>query len=156
MRSPLWPNPHADRGQHHFTYSIYPHQKGWQSAKTVRHAYELNIPLQVVEIEQDKSDRILESQILKPVGSLLDLSAENLVLMALKIAPVTSRKEEVSLILRCYECHGEKANLQLKGNLGLQLVSEVNGLEEEISSEINLTNSTIQPWQVKSFHLDRT
>ena len=161
LRAPVWPDPHSDRGKHQFTYGIYPHQGTWQQAQTVRHAYELNIPVQVVEIEEDKSDRALEPLILEPVGSLLDLSAENLVLMAVKTSPLnpflqgkesnTNKEYRSDLVLRCYECHGEEASLELTGDLDWQLMSEVNSLEEATSTEIN---STIKPWQVKSYKLD--
>jgi alpha-mannosidase len=45
LRSPEWPDPHADEGHHEFTYSLYPHGGGWREAQTVRRGYELNYPL---------------------------------------------------------------------------------------------------------------
>ena len=29
LRSPEWPDPHADEGHHEFTYSLLPHAGGW-------------------------------------------------------------------------------------------------------------------------------
>jgi alpha-mannosidase len=33
LRSPEWPDPHADEGHHDFTYSMYPHAGGWREAQ---------------------------------------------------------------------------------------------------------------------------
>ncbi|MEO0542152.1 MAG: glycoside hydrolase family 38 C-terminal domain-containing protein, partial [Cyanobacteria bacterium P01_A01_bin.105] len=32
LKAPLWPDPSADRGQHRFTYALYPHSGSWQQA----------------------------------------------------------------------------------------------------------------------------
>lgn len=147
LRSPVWPDPNSDKGKHQFTYALYPHQGSWQEAKTVHHSYELNIPLQVVEIDKEKQ----ENAYLSPVGSFIDLSADNLILMAIKKDGETRRRrDKETLILRCYECHGETANLDLKGDLKLDIISEVNCLEEEIKEEANII---IKPWKVKNFKL---
>ena len=55
-----------------------------------------------------------------------------------------------SIILRCYECHGEVANFNLKGDLELEIVGEVNCLEENIKGEVD---TFIEPWKVKTFKL---
>lgn len=43
LRSPVFPDPHADRGAHEFTYALYPH-KGGLTNKTLLRAYRLNKP----------------------------------------------------------------------------------------------------------------
>ena len=45
LRSPVWPDPHADEGVHEFTYSLYAHGGTWKDALSVRRGYELNYPL---------------------------------------------------------------------------------------------------------------
>src|SRR5207302_3299090 len=40
LRSPAWPDPHADEGHHDFTYSLYPHGGSWREAQSVRRGYE--------------------------------------------------------------------------------------------------------------------
>ena len=148
LRSPVWPDPNSDKGKHQFTYAIYPHKDSWQEAKTVHHSYELNIPLQVIEIDKEKQ----ENTCLSPVGSFIDLSAENLILMAVKEDGETRRqRDKESIILRYYECHGETANLDVKGDLKLDIVGEVNCLEEDIEEEVE---PIIKPWKVKTFKLN--
>ncbi len=52
LRSPEWPDPHADEGHHEFTYSLYPHAGGWREALTVRQGYELNYKLLAMQTEK--------------------------------------------------------------------------------------------------------
>ena len=51
LRSPVWPDPNADRGHQHFTYALYPHAGDWKQAMTVRHGYDYNYPLQAMQVE---------------------------------------------------------------------------------------------------------
>ncbi|HEY66568.1 MAG TPA: alpha-mannosidase, partial [Caldilineae bacterium] len=46
LRSPDFPDPHADEGHHEFTYALFPHSGDWRNG-TVRAGYELNDPLVV-------------------------------------------------------------------------------------------------------------
>ena len=80
---------------------------------------------------------------LAPISSLIDLQAENLVLMAFKPSDTLAR----SWVLRCYECHGMEAKIELTG-LDLQIDRVVN-LLEDIQSEA--VDSMINPWQIRSF-----
>ncbi|MEH2116721.1 alpha-mannosidase [Nostoc sp.] len=152
LRSPNWPDSEADRGWHEFTYALYPHVGSWESAHTVRHGYELNIPLQVllnpVNQNPHKNSPLFASK--EGLGmKFLDLSAENLILMALK----PSEDDPQQLILRCYECHGETAELSLQSDLGLNLEDTVDLLERSSTTEFSSQQQilTIQPWKIASF-----
>ncbi|WP_309738755.1 glycoside hydrolase family 38 C-terminal domain-containing protein, partial [Chamaesiphon sp. OTE_20_metabat_361] len=147
LRSPKWPDPSADRGYHEFTYAIYPHSGTWQAAQTVRKGLELNSPFQVVQlVPQPKVDI---SKDLEPVSSLIDLQAENLVLMAFKPSETLDR----SWVLRCYECHGVEGEIELTGDLDLGIDRELNILEEPILDPLAqpLGTRIVKPWQIKSF-----
>ncbi|MBF2025576.1 MAG: alpha-mannosidase, partial [Oscillatoriales cyanobacterium C42_A2020_001] len=147
LRGSEWPDPEADKGQHTFTYAIYPHAGDWKQAQTVRKGYELNMPLHVVQLDTDK---IAQAGTLPPVGSLLDLGDENLVLMALKQA----EDSDSEWILRCYECHGEEAQLNFQSDLNLKLEHSVDLLERPLSDMANQGQTvTIRPWQIASFKI---
>ncbi|NMG10984.1 glycoside hydrolase family 38 C-terminal domain-containing protein, partial [Brasilonema sp. UFV-L1] len=149
LRSPNWPDSEADRGFHEFTYALYPHAGSWESAHTVRHGYELNLPMQVIGLrsKQEQSHKSLP-----PVGSLLDLSAENLILMTFKQA----EDDQEQWILRCYECHGKTANFHLQSDLGLTVGESVDLLEHPLPTP-NFSSQqqifTIQPWKISSFRV---
>ncbi|MDX2241712.1 MAG: alpha-mannosidase [Leptolyngbyaceae cyanobacterium bins.302] len=147
LRGSEWPDPEADKGLHFFTYAIYPHAGDWKQAQTVRRGYELNLPLQVVELNVDSMS---QAGTLPPVASLLDLGAENLVLMALK----QSEDAENEWILRCYECHGEEAQLNFRSNLNLKLEQPVDLLERYSKNIKNQGQTlTVHPWQIVSFKM---
>lgn len=44
LKAPTYPDPEADRGEHEFTYVLYPHAGDWRTGGTVAHAYALNRP----------------------------------------------------------------------------------------------------------------
>jgi len=146
LRSPNWPTPFADRGEQKFTYAIYPHAGSWESAHTVRHGYALNIPLKVMFIPASKS---ANENTLSAVGTLLELSAENLVLTAFK----QSESDPQSWILRCYESHGKSADLSLKSDLGITVSHPVDILERpiQIDDKPLTENIEVLPWKILSF-----
>jgi alpha-mannosidase len=137
LRGSEFPDPTADLGQHSFTYAIYPHAGDWRSAKTERKAAELKQPLQVLPC-----DRPSESGSLPPVASLLDLQSENLMLSSFK----QSEADPNTWILRCYECHGANAELNVQSDLGLSIAESVDLLERPDGG-----TTDIAPWQVRSF-----
>ncbi len=144
LRSASWPDLEADKGHHEFTYAIYPHTGNWQAAHTVRHGYELNTPLQVIQLPATSSSK---SAVLPEVSSLLNISAENLVLTAFKQAEDSPQQ----WIMRCYECHGlgaEKVSVQ--SDLGLAIASSVDILERSTPTT-NQHLFDIAPWKIVSF-----
>ncbi|MFP4007777.1 MAG: alpha-mannosidase, partial [Spirulinaceae cyanobacterium] len=143
LRSPQWPHPECDRGIHHFTYTLYPHTGSWQTAQTVRKAYELNQPLQGQIIPQTP-----ENPSLPPQNSFLQLQGETAVLMALKFAET----DPETLILRCYESCGEAANLAISGDLGLKLGQRLDCLEQPFNGK---DSHHLSPWQIASFRLQK-
>ncbi|MBW4693457.1 MAG: hypothetical protein KME27_17060 [Lyngbya sp. HA4199-MV5] len=145
LRGSEFPDPDADKGHHMFTYALYPHAGDWKAAQTVKHGYELNMPLMAQVIPTSEDDR---PKTLPPTASLLDLGADNLVLMAFK----QSEDSPDEWILRCYECHGEAAQLNVQSDLGLALGERVDVLERSTHSEPSqATDTKIQPWEIASF-----
>ena len=156
LRGSTWPDESADRGVHRFVYALYPHRGSWQDAETVKRGYELNLPLRVKVLKVGEN----QGKAFSPVGKLLDLSAENLVLMALK----QSEDDDNVWILRCYECLGKVGELELKSDLGLGILHGV-GLLEGLGNEGRTTEAQrtqreeeeegevfrVLPWKVASF-----
>lgn len=156
LRGSTWPDPKADFYHHQFTYGIYPHAGSWQQAKTVRRGYEFNQPLLVQLRENGAELQVMIPEKKLPVqGSFLDLSAENIILMAFKPAEQSyeNGQEAKEWVLRCYECHGEEAEIQLKSNLGFNLSLKIDGCLDLLERAIASTNNQISPWQVKTFRV---
>jgi alpha-mannosidase len=132
---------------HQFTYALYPHKGNWQSAGTVRRGYELNMPLEVINYPDVEAS---SHRPLKPMGQLLDLQAENLILMAFKPKEDTPQQ----WILRCYECHGSVAELSLKSDLNLAIAHPIDLLEQPSQTSETLSDRQtirVNPWKIATF-----
>ena len=146
LRSSRWPDPSADRGFHEFTYAIYPHAGTWQAAQTVRKGYELNSPLQVIQLDRIES-AATPNERLPPASSFLDFHDRNLVLMAFK----PSDNPAQDWVMRCYECHGVAEKLVLGGDLDLQIDRSVDLFDVPDLTTLDLE---INPWQIRSFGIE--
>src|SRR5262249_17097923 len=88
LRSPEWPDPHADEGEHDFTYALYPHGGNWRDAQTIRRGYELNYKLIATQTAIHQGELPAEH-------SFVQLQTDNVVLTAMKKA-----EDDNSVILR--------------------------------------------------------
>ena len=119
LRSPKWPDPTADRGNHSFEYSIYPHQKRVEESKTVHKGYEFNYPLlYVIEDIHEGS--------LPVKNSFIQIIPENVILTSIKKAEENPRE----LIFTIYESTGKDSECNLILPFTPSKVYESNFLEE--------------------------
>ncbi|MDY6897863.1 MAG: alpha-mannosidase, partial [Cyanobacteriota bacterium] len=153
LRSPEWPNPEADKGNHEFSYGLYPHAGSWEKAQTVKRGYEFNQPLKVVLGENNLCENKSQTKTLKDKASFINISgqnsSQNLILMAFKQAEDNPQQ----WILRCYESNGDKAEFQLTSDIGLNVKESVDLLENPVPNSENSSESkfTIKPWKIASF-----
>ena len=111
LRAPKMPDPVADRGQHAFSYAIYPHQGTWQEAGVVAEGYSFNQPLQWTGAA---------------AASWFGCDDPALVLDTVKRA-----EDSEALVLRLYEAHGGRGTARVKVGLPFQNAVLCNTLEEE-------------------------
>jgi alpha-mannosidase len=97
LRSPLWPDPMADKGKHRFSYALYPHKGDWKEADTVLRGYEFNYPLHAFFLDSHPGEY-------PPSFSFFKASPSNIILVTIKKA-----EDRESLILRLYESEGNEA-----------------------------------------------
>jgi alpha-mannosidase len=116
LRSPLYPDPFADEGEHRFTYSFFPHKGDWTAAGVAREAFALNAPLFPARTQED---------VLPQVFSLVEAEGLELALGSLKLA-----EEGDSAVLRLYEPHGARGECTLRFGRPVESVERVNLLEE--------------------------
>jgi alpha-mannosidase len=144
LRSPEWPDPHADEGRHEFTYSLYPHEGSWREALTVRRGYELNYPLLARQLEKHEGE-------LKDENSFLGLQPDNVVLTGVKKA-----EDEDALILRFYEWAGKETDVKLRLPPGALTASETDLMERPIA-ELPLkdggTTVHTKPYEIKTIRV---
>ncbi len=125
LKSGCYPNPEADRGIHKFTYSVFPHKGDWQSAGTVREAYELNNPLQVC-IKGTQSGN------LERCHETMSISEKNIVAEVLK-----KSEDEKSEVWRLYECQNRRTKVKLSFPEEVEQIKICNMLEE-VESVLNI------------------
>ncbi|MEB3224467.1 MAG: alpha-mannosidase [Synechococcus sp.] len=142
LKSPLWPDPTADRGIHHLAYAIYPHKGPWQTSKIVNRARDLNSPLRAL-----MPDISIETKSLQPYYSFVQLDPENLVLLALKQA-----ESGQDYVLRFYEAYGQGTDLDFQNSLGWAITAEMNSLEDVMATK---ANHHISPWKIHSYQLKK-
>jgi len=141
LRSPDWPDPHADEGHHEFTYSLYPHGGDWKEALTVRRGYELNYKL--ISLSLDKHEGSLAAE-----HSFLQAQPDNIIVTALKKA-----EDEDSLVLRFYEWAGKDGEVALQLPPGVQAASETDLMEKPIGP-LSVHNDGVtlhtKPYEIKT------
>ena len=141
LRSPEWPDPHADEGHHEFTYSLYPHGGNWRDAQTVRRGYELNYML--IAMRAQKHEGTLPGE-----HSFTRVDADNVVLTAIK-----KSEDDDSLVLRFYEWAGKEADIKIHLPAGAQSASEAN-LMERSTADLAVHNNAVtlhtKPYEIKT------
>jgi alpha-mannosidase len=117
---------------HTFTYSLYPHEKDWREADTVKVGYDFNNPL--IAVQTDIHDGNLPSE-----KSFLETESlkENVVLSALKLgenpqATFMNAQNSRSLIARVYESEGERSNSNFNLSTENYSIGEVGMIEDKI------------------------
>ena len=115
---------------HVFTYALYPHERDWREADTVKVGYDVNNPL--IAVQTDIHDGKLPS-----VKSFLEIDKKNVVLSALKLgenpqAKFTSRAARRSLIARFFESSGQRTQSNFAFGLDNYSIVEVDLLENKL------------------------
>ena len=151
LRSPVWPDPDADRGPQHFSYALYPHAGDWKSALTVRHGYEYNYRLQARTSAAHAGE-------LPASHSFVRVEPANLVLTAMKKA-----EDGDGLILRFYEWAGEKTEARVEVPPGATAAYATNLMEkidpdaaqkELVHREGDSIHFTVDPYSINTVRVD--
>lgn len=141
LRSPEWPDPHADEGEHEFTYSLYPHAGTWREALTVRRGFELNYPLLVLPADKHQGA-------LPATHSFVQIQPDNVVLTAVKKA-----EDDGSLVLRFYEWAGKEGDVTLVLPPG-SLAAAAADLMEKKLAELPIKDGKVvvptKPYEIKT------
>lgn len=148
LRSPIDPDPTADKGHHEFVYSLRPHAGNWVTSKAVLAGYELNVPLWPLFCADAQ-----ETGSLPKALSYFTCSHNNVILDTVKCA-----EDHSGIIVRLYESSGTKTDMYLQTALPFSRVSECNLVEQEerdVPVDGNRFAFTIKPFEIKTFKLSR-
>lgn len=143
LRGPTYPDPNADQGEHHFTYSLLPHRGDWRTG-TVPAAYALNDPLIVRRVNGVGISHSM-------IRSLVAVDSPNVVIETVKQA-----EDGQGVIVRLYECQRQRGHVTLTTDFSLAKAWRTNLLEENQEQvEVNgrSLRVAIEPYQILTFRL---
>jgi alpha-mannosidase len=150
LRSPIYPDPFADEGDHEFVYALYPHSGDWRNG-TVRAARNLNSSLYA--IPSGSEERRQQLSLPRSFAASIRLTKGRLELSALKQA-----EESDSLILRLYEPQGDRGVAAIESKDPIRKAVLVNLLEEPIADlpvqDGNRVEFRYTPFQVVTLQLE--
>jgi alpha-mannosidase len=141
LRSPQWPCPESDRGQHQFTLRLYPHNGDWRTADIVRQAWELNTPLLPCDPQH----------ITEHPAPGITVAPASVLVSAFKQA-----EDGQGWILRLYESHGCSTTAHIALGWPLAQVQRCNLFEEpvgEVPAQADGFPIALSPFAVETFHL---
>ncbi len=132
LKSPTYPDPYADLGEHEFTYSIYPHEQEWYKSGLINEAWDLNAGIFT------SAKKLLNDGLLK-------IDSEQVCIDAIKLS-----EDGKAVIIRLHEQFGGRCKLNAKlgfANKGYYLANNM----EEASGELIL--SDFLTYELKAFEI---
>jgi alpha-mannosidase len=146
LRSPVYPDPNADRGEQHCVYSLYPHEGTWQQAMSERRGYEFNYPLSARQTTAHQGALGREH-------SFLEVQDDGVILTAVK-----KSEDGHALILRAYDWTGKASDAVIRLPGVPVRASEADMMEHAIGSPFVLDNATfhvtMHPYEIKTIRVE--
>ena len=141
LKAPIKPDPTSDRGEHYFTYSLYPHAETWKKAKTLERGLEINHPLGPVDIKS-KGEMGADN-------SFITLTSDSMTLEAVKKC-----EEEDAYIIRMVEKKGRSVDASVKFFAPLTYAAECDLIERN-DVPVDFDGDTISfhatPFEIKNY-----
>ena len=132
LRSPTWPDPEADQGEHHFQYALYPHTGTWKDALTERHGFEYDYRLKAVAATGHAGP-------LPADHSFASVTPDNVILTALKKA-----EDAKGLIFRVYEWAGKDSTVEFHVPPGATGATVTNLMETPEGDPLPVSDNTVK------------
>jgi len=130
LRSPVFPDPVADRGQHVFTYAMYPH-RGAAGVDTLQESLSLNRPL-------------------FPCDQWIDMkSIAATTNPAIVLETIKKADDAEAIVLRLYESQGQNNTTSIQlGFTAMQVVET--DLDEQNAKPCSLLELVFTPYEIKT------
>ena len=137
LRSPTWPDPVADQGQHHFVYAVMPHAGDLVAGGVVAAAHALNSPLRVRTLPPPTSGTAPDSGAAGVPGaaSVVEVDDPDVVVSAIKRADGGD-----GTVVRLYEAAGGHRRVRIRCCLPGPV-----GMEPLIGSRVDLLERPLEP-----------
>lgn len=143
LKSATYPDPEADRGEHTFTYALYPHEGHWSEGETVQAAALLNQPVYATRGQAAASNfSLLRAVRVSGSGEAA-------------IDAVKKAEDGDALIVRFHEYKGGRGTVRLESDLTFVSWQETD-LMERPAGELNRGPAELQisPYEIKTVRLE--
>lgn len=133
------PDPQADKGEHSFTYTIFPHAGNYRESGTVQLAYELNAPLRAFPIGKQEGS-------LPEEYSFVSCESDSFILETVKKA-----ENDGSIIVRGYESYNKRTKVTLKFGFDVKEAAICDLLENDVENltvKDNSVSFTAKPFEI--------
>jgi alpha-mannosidase len=152
LRSPTYPDPDADRGDHRFTYRLYPHEGDLEGSDVIERAAELNMGILSFPgyAVPDKQGAVDLDILAPPVW----VEGDGLSMETLKRA-----ERDDSLIVRIVETRGRASKGTLQATPNRYAICETNLLEWEdgpVEAVRGPIQVTLLPFEIRTYRLRPT
>jgi alpha-mannosidase len=142
IKSPISPDETADRTDHCFTYSLYPHKGTWQESDVQKSAMELNLPL--LDKRTIHKDKLCDS------FGLISVNCDHMVIDTVKRA-----EDEKAYIIRLYEYKNRKEqDIIMSFGIPVKKVVETNLIERDLG-EVDISEGQlhfdISGYEIKTY-----
>lgn len=150
LRSPVYPDPTADRGDQQFEYALYPHAGTWQSSQVMQRGYEFNYRLRAMQVADHEGT-------LPASHSFAGVAETHVVLTALKKA-----EDGHALIARFYEWSGQGGDVTLTVPGAVKNAEVVNLMEQptgqsvpvEAAGGTSVVKIPVTPYMIQTVRLN--
>lgn len=146
LKSATYPATNADRCKHTFTYSIVPHEGDYRGAGVVQLAYDLNAPMQAIEVGEQAGS-------LPDRYSFITLSRDNVILETVKQA-----EDGSDTILRMYDAYNTHCNVDVTFGFAVKRVAVCDLMEnelEELPVHDNTVTLLVKPFEIVTLKAEK-
>lgn len=147
LRGTTAPDPDADLGEHHFTYSLFPHTGSWDE-RTIAEAYALNDPILLYQADLKKTETNFSES---GAESFITIDQPNIVIETVKKA-----EDGHGFIIRLYESQRKRGEFTLTTHFPLVEAWRANILEENqeaLKVDSRRLLYAIKPYQILTLRL---
>jgi alpha-mannosidase len=140
LKSPVRPDPDADKGSHEMTYALHVHNRAFAESDVVRSAYEINAPVTVTPGVAHEF-------------AFLEVSSPSVIVETVKNA-----EDGQAIVVRLYECVGSTADTVLRVATPLASAQECD-LIENVTADLKVDGNAVslrfRPFEIKTIRLAR-
>lgn len=144
LKCGTFPDPDADKCEHTFIYSLYPHAGDYREAGTIQKAYDLNIPMLCKKVGENKGNLANEF-------SFFTVDQDNVIFETAKKA-----ETEDTIVLRGCEYYNKRTTANVKFGFHIKKAYLCDMLENNIK-ELEINNNTVsvdfKPFEINTIKI---